>query len=835
MQPSPRAPVISFQLWVRVGSAFENPDEAGISHVLEHMLFKGTKKRPVGRIAQEVEGSGGEINAYTSFDETVYYITIPSRYGETALDILSDVIANSMIDADELTREKEVIVEEISRGEDSPNRTASEKLFEIAYRVHPYGRPIIGTRESVRSFSREFILDFVRRWYVPENMALIMAGGLDPDKMLAAVEKRFGGLPARSIQRPVFQPEPPLTEPRVLLHRMESKAGYGQIGIPIPRATDPMTPKLDLLGHILGGGASSRLELDLKSEKNLVNSIYASTYAACEPGVFNLGWTSNSKQTVEVVRQLGCHIARLTREPPSVEELAKAKLALKADRVYELESASAIARKLGYFHCTAGGLEREEDYYRAIDNATAEELLEIAKRTIDPHQASTAIVLPLEEMKNLHEAEIKNAWLEGSASKPSSKPKRQTEDYECRRLPNGIDLLIKQDRSVPIVALRALMPAGVRYESPQHNGISHLAASLLTKGTDRLDANAIAHQSDSLAGGVEGIVGQNSLGVRASFIAEKLLDGTQLFTDLLTHAAFPDDELKKEKLQQLEAIHQQEDNLASVAFRQFRETLFRQHPYRLSLLGRPESVRGLNQKQVANFYRDLLKKEKMVLSAVGSFDPDRLADLLSEGIAGHGARSAKGRQFSAESSPQAPRIKTSKHPAHQQAHIVLGFLGTTINHPDRFALDVLSTVLGGQGGRLFVELRDREALAYSVSASSQEGIEPGSFTVYMGVDATKVDPAVSGMLRILKQLVAEPPSEEELTRARRYLIGSYEIDLQRGSNIAAALASNHLYGLPLDTIAKYPQQIEAVTRDALFAATKKYLRLDAYILSVVHP
>ena len=194
LQENSSAPVTAVNVWVKTGSTCETEEESGLAHVHEHMLFKGTKKYAVGEIAKTIEGGGGDINAYTSFDETVYYVVSASRFLPSTLDILADVMQNSTFDPTELAKELEVVQEEIRRGEDTPGRVLSQKLFSTAYEKHPYRNPIIGTKESVNSFNRKKVLNFYNKWYTPQNMVLVVVGDFKTKKLKPVIEKTFGKL-----------------------------------------------------------------------------------------------------------------------------------------------------------------------------------------------------------------------------------------------------------------------------------------------------------------------------------------------------------------------------------------------------------------------------------------------------------------------------------------------------------------------------------------------------------------------------------------------------------------------------------------------------------------
>ena len=189
--------VASIQLWVMVGSADEERSELGISHVIEHMAFKGTERRGVGQIAAEVEALGGETNAYTSWDETVFHITVPSSATSQGLDILTDAVLRPAIDPKELDKEKQVVLEEILEGEERPERVASKQLFKTAYVSNPYKWPVIGYKEDVEKFTQQNILDFRKKWYVPDNMFLLVIGDVDTAKLRRRNRALLGRLQSR--------------------------------------------------------------------------------------------------------------------------------------------------------------------------------------------------------------------------------------------------------------------------------------------------------------------------------------------------------------------------------------------------------------------------------------------------------------------------------------------------------------------------------------------------------------------------------------------------------------------------------------------------------------
>jgi len=350
MRESHGAPVISLQLWVGVGSADERPDEAGLAHVLEHMLFKGTENRPVGEVARDVERAGGYINAWTSHDETVYHVTIASRYAREGLDVLVDAAKNSLFDADALDSELKVIIEEVKMGNDSPSRAVTENLFEAMFGDHPYGRPVIGFEKTIKSFNRRKVVGFHRRWYVPKNMIFVVVGDFDTEGMYAEIEAAFGdGWPTGSPRRRLRPERPVATRPQARVEiKAVSEVSYA-IGFPIPGLEHEDVPALDLLAAVLGQGASSRLETVVRREKGLATDVRTISFTPRDRGVFAVFASTAPHRLVPMNTEIFKQLMRVIRDPLSPREVEKARALLLSDSTYSEETVDGVARKLGYY------------------------------------------------------------------------------------------------------------------------------------------------------------------------------------------------------------------------------------------------------------------------------------------------------------------------------------------------------------------------------------------------------------------------------------------------------------------------------------------------------
>ena len=827
-----RSPVVAFQAWVRVGSGDETPEEAGLSHALEHMLFKGTAEGGVGDIAREIEGCGGELNAYTSFDHTVFHCVLPSRFFERGLGVVYDAVFGPALDPGEFEREKQVVLEEIRRGEDDPGSKLGKALFAEMYRVHPYGRPVIGTADSVRAFTGERLREFHDRWYRPSNVTLVIVGDVDAAEAERAVADRFGDLRDRPLPERGRSPEPTQDGMRVAVLSEKVKETRVEIGFPLPPVTDPDIPTADVLAVILGQGESSRFNQEIRLRRRLANQVQAYSYTPSDPGMFLVGLASPPDTMGEAVDATAEILSDVVRDGVSAEEIRRAVANILSDRVYERETVEGVARKLGYFDALFSDPEAEATYYAGVAAVTPEQVRRFAERTFRPGRATVAALVPREmedpsaQLASSVERRLAPATVVGDRE---SRP--QT---ERRVLDNGAVLLVREAPGSGIVSLRTGMFGGVRCEIPRNNGVHNLLARVWPRGTRHRSALEIAEAMEEIAGRCSAYSGRNSFGVSSTFLSTGMDRGLELFREVLLEPAFDPDEVERMRALTLEAIKNIPDNPLSLGFLHFHRALYRKHPFRLPMIGTAASVARLTPGMLRSAYRRGLRGGSLVTVAVGDFDGETMMRRLERCVGG-----LPGGAGAAGEVPQEPplegirkrRVSVDK----EQAHLLLGFLGARVTDPDRHALEMISAILGGQSGRLFMDLRDRQGLAYSVTAWSQEALDPGFFAVYIGTEKGKLGQARRGMHHHLERICDEPVPSDEIDRAARYLAGSFEIGLQRGGAVATRILFDELYGLGHDSLLSYPDRILSVDADAIQETAQRRLTLGKHVDLVLMP
>ncbi len=838
------SPVVAFQAWVKIGSADEPPELAGIAHVFEHMLFKGTKKRGVGQIAREVESCGGEINAWTSHDETVYHLVLASQFFDAGLDILADTLMNSSFDAGELERERKVVLEEIKQGIDDPERQAGQGLFRTLFDAHPYGRPIIGNEGTVSKLKREDILAFFAKHYVGSNVTLVVVGDFDASVAKKKIDKAFAAMPEGVAVGPRPR-QPDQKALRVKGAGRDVKEAQLLFGFRTPAINHADIPALDLLAVLLGQGESSRLNLEVVRNRQYATNTSAYLFSARDPGALVVGAGLPPGRVEDATRAVLDEVLRLSVEDVRPEELAKAKTILESDRVYDKETVQGYARKLGFFAAIAGDPNFEEGYLSMLHKITAGDLRRVAAEYLRVANLSIYVQVPtrrgakqadatdkllgrVKATAEAAEARTKARFARASATAPDA-------DKVYRHVfPSGLKLLVLRDTSVPIVALRATWVGGLRYEDDRSNGISNMLAALLARGTKTRSAEQIMNDVEGMAGSMTGYAGRNSIGLQAEFLSRYFERAIDLVADCLLNATFADDELEKERRIVLDDIRAQEDSLGQVAFKLFHGAIWQKHPYRLDPMGTTQSVASLTRRKLLTHFRQRYSTSNLTIAIVGDVDPARVQAKVGALLGGRPEQTLEKPVVPIEP-PRTEPAQVFKFLSKEQAHLVLGFQGVDFASADRIPLEVLAYVLSGQGGRLFTEIREKRALAYRVSAFSMEGLDPGYFAVYLASSPGNLDEAVKVVRQELRDLVDKGITTDELSRAQRYLVGVHAIGLQRKSALAAALAFHEAYGQGWKAYRQYADHVMKVTAADVVRVARKYLNPQREVTAVVKP
>ncbi|HXR07391.1 MAG TPA: insulinase family protein, partial [Candidatus Acidoferrum sp.] len=540
------APVVSVQAWCHTGSMMEAKWlGAGLSHVLEHMLFKGTTSRPGSRIDQEVQDAGGYMNAYTSFDRTVFHINVPNTGTKVAVDILCDIMQNASLPDAELARELDVIRREMDMNRDDPGRRSGQRLFESAYTRHPCRFTVIGYPEIFNQLKPDDIRAYYRERYVPNNIFLVAVGDLNREEVLAQIQQAFVNTNARAIA-PVFLPsEPRQTAPREVIEEAPIELAHFHFAWHIPDLRHPDMPALDILAALLGHGRSSRLFREVREKKGLVTAADAWTYTPGDQGLFGMSAVVDASKFIPARDALLAEIQRVQSRPVPAAELAKVVKQFIAGALSVRKTMQGQAQDLAGNWLAANDLNFSERYLAAIKRVTPAALRRVACQYLTPAGRTLYALLPA-----------------GAAPAPAGTVAAFS-DHAIQKilLPNGLRLLVKEDHRLPFVEIRSVFQGGVLAETLQNHGLTQLMTKMLLQGTTRRSAEQIALQIESIGGSIDSFGGNNSFGLNLEVLSGDLKTGLDVFADVLLHPSFPSGPFERERRIQLESIRAQRDQL----------------------------------------------------------------------------------------------------------------------------------------------------------------------------------------------------------------------------------------------------------------------------------
>lgn len=844
-----KSPVVSAQMWVKTGSADETRGEEGISHFIEHLVFKGTDKFGVGEIASAVEASGGELNAYTSFDQTVFYVTISKQFSEVALETISEMMGFPTFDSAEIDNEREVVIEEIKRSNDSPSRQASRLLFSTVFKRHPYGIPVIGYDKVVKKVSRKKLVEYFGGRYIPANMLLVVAGDFDSKDMAKQVKGRFERLRPRRVRRVARKTEPKQESPRIAAQSAKFEEAQLHVAWRIPGAKHKDVAALDLLAMVLGQGDSSRLVRRLRLEKPTVNSIGASSFTPKDGGIFTISATLPAERMADALAALGQEIASILEQAPSTDEMAKAMVNLESEEFYAMETVDGSARKAGSFETLMGDHAYFQKFLKQVHALKPVDVSKAARKYLGPESMSVIAISPrpAAETKAVAKewakayAKAFRAAAKGklSASKaPAKRPKWklaslsfvEDQGVDRVRLKSGATVLFRASSATPIFSAKAAFLGGLRIEPESRVGLTEMLARSWTSGSEKMSEAEIARETEEMAGSLSAFGGRNSAGLSMQAIAHFEDRALALFEDVLTSPSLPEEAVEREKTILQEQLKSREDNPGQVVSQMFIETLFAGHPYGRDPMGKPETLAHVNSAALGAHWRAMAKARNLTFAVTGCVDKKKWIERLEAASARleGGARLLNSFEHRGPSAEQ----RKFKSLDREQSHIIIGYKGLVLTDPRRYALQAIQSVLAGQGGRLFLELRDKASLAYSVAPMRMEGIDSGYFGAYIGCSPEKGGKAIEMMRAELRKLADGKIPEAELERAKRYLIGRHDIDLQRASAIGSSILFNEIYGIEAEETFEYAERLKAVTAESVLSLAQSLFSQPAVLCAV---
>ena len=819
VQEDRSAPVVSVQAWCGTGSIDENDHlGTGLSHILEHMLFKGTKRRGSSAIAQEIQDVGGYINAYTSFDRTVYWIDVPKAGTTVALDILSDAVMNATLPPDEFIKEQEVIRREFAMTADDPDRMTGQLLFATAFQRHPYRLPVIGVLEIFNQLTQPDVARYYKSRYVPNNLTFIVVGDVEAEAVYRQLATFFEGYPAKSLQ-PIYVPsEPPQLGSRTVHQEFETELTRLSLAWHIPEITHRDVPALDLLSTILGDGRSSRLYRRVREETGLAFGISAFSYTPGDPGLLGIDATVEPSKR-EATQDLTLRIVEEIKQGGiTPDELAKAKKISLSHHLGALTTMRGQASDLGSNWFLTRNLNFTRDYLAVVQETTADDIRDVATRYLTNDNLTIVSLNPKGSL---------NAG-NGTCSEVSAGEIQKIE------LSSGMRLLVREDPRLPLISMVAVFRGGLLAEKRETNGITRLMAKVLLKGTKNRSAEQIADTIEAVGGSIASDAGNNSFSISLDVTQPDLKLAAELLSDILINATLPETAVAREKEVQIAAIKEEEEQLTMVARNILREALFPGHPYALRGRGSVESVTKLKQKDLMDFRDRHLVARNGVIAVFGNVKAEEVQEIFEQNLA-----TMQSGQLALIDAPKPTLLsKTTsveKRKDKAQGVIMVGYRGADMFSPDRYALELIDEASSDLGSRFFIRIREQMGLAYYVGASQMQGLVTGLFLFYLGTDPQKIERVKTALLEEINSLAAQGLTDQELVRAKKKLIGQMQIANQSNDSFGYMAALDELYGLGFAHYKTIEREVERITPEEVKRVAAKYFKAQPYVLATVRP
>lgn len=844
------APVVAIVTHVKAGYFDEPEPLVGISHVLEHMFFKGTERRAAGDIARETRAAGGYLNAGTIYDHTSYYTVMPSSAFEQGLDIQSDALINSGIDEDELRRELLVIIQEARHKLDSPAAVAQETLFETMFDVHRIRRWRIGTETVLSRLQRADVLKYYRDLYRPSNVVLAIAGDVRTDEAIALAERYYGAMPPGDPVRDLGPHEPPRRGFRFRELSGDIQRTYLEWGWRTPGTLHADTAALDLLAVVLGQGRASRLYRDVR-EAGLVSAISAYNYTPRSVGVFGIVGELEPVDTPAAAGAIIQVIERARAQGFALAELDRAKNILEARLIRRLETAEGQANLLAEWQ-GLGDWRLFEEYVDRLFAVDADAVHAVLEQYIAPDLGTALVYRPanspgLTSLEEQLRQQISAAPLHArvvpvassDAVRSMEPPQHVRPAVAASRVEDGVYFFdagaatigVKPRHSSALVSLAICCRDGVLNESLANAGITSLMARASIKGTRARTAASLAEETEALGGVIVPSVTSDLLEWDLSLPSRHFARGVELLADAALGPIFPNVEVERERKNMISDLERVRDDMVQYPTRLFLSGAFPGHPYGYTLEDIESATRRLRADDLRDWHERAVLHGRQWVFIVGDVDPEFAAAEVCPYFADLEPRAAN----AAASRPQWPdqRVSRVAERARAQTAMMLGFPGPIRIDPELDALKLLANTISGLGGRLFEELRSRYSLAYSVTAYPIARLMGGAFVAYIATSPEREEEARTRLLDELAAITEADLAEDDVRRAKRYTIGAWQIRRQTNGAQLTDIARALLLEGGLERLRTFESRIEAVTPGAIRETAAKYFDAARLVEGVV--
>lgn len=822
----PSSTAATTQIWFRAGSALEMIEDEGIAHFLEHMFFKGTERHPGAQIAHEVESFGGEINAFTSFDYTCYYINSPVSKLNQSIDIILDMVSNPMFKEDDLFPERGVVFEEYRRSQDNPGQFAFQQIQKSCF-TDGYAHPILGREDTIKNFSRDQLVKFRSRYYNLENSLLVVAGDMKAKDMFIKTISKYK-LPSGEVSHfPQFKLKDKST---VEIHDKDTRMVQLHVLIQAPLYVEKKAVTEDLAINCLGHGESSRLYKNLVLDKGLANSCGTSTMFMNKGGVHFLKVVCEPKVIPQVLKELSSVINEALKNGFSADEVQKIRNQYISSKTFELETIESFAFSLGHSFAQTGDINSEEEFIRRIKASSNTHINQSLKEIFArPLHFSVQVPQGTDHKKiESYIAAFKKSLKVGDA--PASKTKKsqfkvQLSKFDSQtqliKLKSGVTLLYRHNPLNPTFVLHSYLKGGLTEETSKNNGIYHLLSSCLTKGHSKIKAEKMKHELEDLSSSLHSFSGKNAYGLTMHGLSQNFKKSAFHFMGTLLHPNFDLKTFNNEKKHTLRQLDQQKKDPVKICFKQVAELHFQGHPYAMSNLGNEATLKKVSNGSVISLHKKNLKQKEILITYCGDLELDSLLEEIKPYLDQLGPRTESKIKYKKVNPKKGVQLFTSFD--REQTQIFYSIPSGKMGSEDNLALKMLTTYLSGQSSELFVDVRDRKGLCYTAQPVHFTALEAGYWGIYMASGYDKVAASIEAIKAIVERIANEGLPLEEFNRIKGMIEGQNLLNVQTNDDYANIYSISSLQGQGLDFYHINNQKIRELTYDKFKSDLKRIL------------
>ncbi|QSH40703.1 pitrilysin family protein [Lentisphaerota bacterium ZTH] len=725
------APVVSLQSWVETGSVHEGKYlGCGLSHFLEHMLFQGCEGYPGQEAADTVNRLGGDVNAYTSFGNTVYHLELPSEHTAVGLDILAKMISAPQFPEEKFVSEKQVILRERDLGLDRPERMLGEELWKTVFLKHPIRHPIIGYHDKIESVSRKLMNDYYLQRYSPERIFFVISGDIKPEFVFEELERLLGKWGHGNIHEPVLATEPWQIAMRQRDCHFEDPLARIAIAGRIPPVTHRDIPALDLICGILGQSKSARLVKSLRNEKELALSVGTFNFTPNFEGVSTIMAAAVPEKMPQLEKALFKEIANLRKFGVETAELQREKRQQTTEYIRSLRTNQGIAGIIGQSVLSYGCPEMADRYLKLLSEVSMEDIVRVASKYFSEEKLSVVRQTPPPQKSNT-KAAAKSVFehLPGK-----------------HHLRSGARALTLHDNRLPLVDICIGLPGGTIYETAQNAGITRMLAALLGTGTLKYPEGKFNALLDANAIELSVMGGSNSLQVRMNCMPECLPEALDLLISMLTEPAFPMKQFEREQANAIESLKSRAQNPSAAAQDLMQKKLYGSHPYSLPRVGTIESISNIKVEDLHEFMHSIMGAEHSIIAvggAISETDALTACNRIDKALNWNSVC-----QIKIPPEPVFPKTDIYEEITlpREQSMIVYGVPGCSNLSEDRYVMDVLQHALNGLSSKLFKNIREDSGLAYSTGTVFTRGFQRGLVGFYAAT-TPEAAPEVRKMLK----------------------------------------------------------------------------------------